>query len=329
MRRRDFVTLLGGAWAAWPIAAWPQQPAVPTVGWLGATAAEGAYARLAAAFRRGLAEAGYVPGQNVKIEYRWAAGQYDRLPELASELVRSRVSAIVTSGGTAAILAAKTATATIPIVFNSGADPVSTGVVESLNRPSLNLTGFSNLTNEVQPKALGLLHELLPAAKVIGFVVNRANPTSAPQERELEDAATKLGIGLEVLNAPTEREIEATIVEAARRGVAAVFIMSDGFLVSQSEKIIALALQRKIPTVATTSVDLAEAGGLLNYGPDLGASYQQSGVYVARILKGTKVADLPVVQSTKLELTINLKTAKILGLTVPPSLLARADEVIE
>src|SRR6516225_5276093 len=189
MRRRDFVTLLGGAWAAWPIAAWPQQPAVPTVGWLGATAAEGAYARLAAAFRRGLAEAGYVPGQNVKIEYRWAAGQYDRLPELASELVRSRVSAIVTSGGTAAILAAKTATATIPIVFNSGADPVSTGVVESLNRPSLNLTGFSNLTNEVQPKALGLLHELLPAAKVIGFVVNRANPTSAPQERELEDAA--------------------------------------------------------------------------------------------------------------------------------------------
>jgi putative ABC transport system substrate-binding protein len=275
-----------------------------------------------------LAEAGYVPGQNVKIEYRWAAGQYDLLPELASELVRSRVSAIVTSGGTAAILAAKAATATIPIVFNSGADPVSTGAVESLNRPSLNLTGFSNLTNEVQPKALGLLHELLPAAKVIGFVVNRANPTSAPQERELEDAATKLGIRLEVLDASAEREIETTIVEAARRGVAAVFVMSDGFLVSQSDKIAVLALQQKIPTVATT-VDLAEAGGFLTYGPDLRASYQQSGVYVARILKGAKVADLPVVQSTKLELTINLKTAKALGLTVPPSLLARADEVIE
>jgi putative ABC transport system substrate-binding protein len=327
MNRRDLITLLGGATAAWPIAARAQQTAMPVVGWLGATSSEGFYAKLAAAFRLGLGDAGYVEGRNVKIEYRWAAGQYDRLPELASELVRGGVSVIVTSGGTASILAARNATATIPIVFNSGTDPVGVGAVESLNRPGSNLTGISNLTNQVQPKKLELLHELLPNAKVIAFLVNPANPASGLQVRELQDAATKLGLRLNVLNASTETEIENSLTMAAQSGAAAVFLMSDGFLVSQSETIVALTLRSRIPTFATP--EQVAVGVLLGYGPDLAEAYRQSGVYAGRILKGAKPTDLPVFQSTKLKLAINLKTATALGLTIPLTLQYTADEVIE
>jgi putative ABC transport system substrate-binding protein len=326
MRRREFITLLGGA-AAWPVAARAQQAAMPVIGWLGATSSGGFFEALAAAFRSGLGEAGYVDGRNVTIEYRWADGQYDRLPELASELVRSRVSVIVTSGGTASIIAARNATATIPIVFNSGTDPVSVGAVESLNRPGTNLTGVSNLTNEVQPKKLQLLHEILPNAMGVAFLVNPTNPASALQARELQNAAAKLGLFLEVFNASTQDEIKSALTIAGQHGVAAVFLMSDGFLVSQSAMIVALALRYRIPTFATP--EQAAVGVLLGYGPNIADAYRQSGVYVARILKGAKPADLPVLQSTKLRFVINLKTAKTLGLTIPPSLLAIADEVIE
>jgi putative ABC transport system substrate-binding protein len=283
MRRRQFITLLGGAAAAGPLAARAQQKQILVVGWLGATSSEGFYAKLAAAFRLGLGDAGYVEGRNVTIEYRWAAGQYDRLPDLASELVRGQVSVIVTSGGTASILAARNATATIPIVFNSGTDPVGIGAVESLNRPGSNLTGVSNLTTQVQPKKLELLHELLPNAKVIAFLVNPANPASGLQVRELQDAATKLGLRLDVLNASTETEIENSLNMAAQSGAAAVFLMSDGFLISRSETIVALTLRNRIPTFATP--EQVAVGALLGYGPDLAEAYRQSGVYAGRILK--------------------------------------------
>jgi putative ABC transport system substrate-binding protein len=327
MRRRNFITFLGGAAAAWPLAARAQQPAMPVIGWLGATSSDGFYAKMAAAFRSGLGDAGFVDGRNVTIEYRWAAGQYDRLPVLASELIRNRVSVIVTSGGTASILAAMNATATIPIVFNSGSDPINVGAVGSLNRPSANLTGISNLTTEVQPKKLQLLHELLPDAKVVAFLVNPGNPASGLQVHELQDAAAKLGLHLDIINASTEQEIESALPSALQHGAAAVFVMSDGFLVSQIERIIAPGLRNKIPTFSTP--EQVAAGALLGYGPDLAVAYRQSGVYVARILNGEKPADLPVFRSTKLELVINLSIAKTLGIKVPPSLLAIADEVIE
>jgi putative ABC transport system substrate-binding protein len=324
--RREFITLLGGT-AASPLAARAQQQALPMIGWLGATSSEGPYAQLAAAFRKGLGEGGYTDGRNVTIEYRWAGGQYDRLPELAVELVQRRVSVIVTSGGTAAIIAARNATATLPIVFNAGSDPVTLRMVESLNRPTSNLTGISNLSAEVQPKKLQLLHELLPSAKVIAFLVNRANASFELQERELQEAAAKLGLRLEILDLSREEEIEPALAVAAQREAAAAFLMSDGFQVSRSEQIIAIALRHRIPVIAGPME--ARAGGLLGYGPNLADAYRQSGVYVARILKGEKVADLPIQQVTKLDLVFNLKTATALGISVSPMLLALADEVIE
>jgi putative ABC transport system substrate-binding protein len=298
------------------------------VGWLGASSSEGAYAQLlAAAFGKGLGEGGYTDGRNVTIEYRWAGGQYDRLPELARELVQRRVSVIVTSGGPPAIFAAKNATATLPIVFNLGSDPVTMGMVESLNRPGSNLTGISNLGTEVQPKKLQLLHELLPAAKVFAFLVNRTNPSFELQERELHDAAAKLGLRLEVIDLSAEGEIEPALAVAAQREAAAAFLMTDGFLLSQSEQIIAVALRRRIPIIGWPTD--ARAGGLLGYGPNLADAYRQSGAYVARILKGAKPSDLPIMRPTKYEFVINLQTARTLGIEVPETLLATADELIK
>jgi putative ABC transport system substrate-binding protein len=314
--RRDFITLLGGA-VALPLAARAQQPAFP---------GEGAY--LLAAFRQGLKEAGYVEGQNILVEFRWGEGHYERLPAYAAELVRRQVTVIVTTGGDPAAQAAKAATATIPIVFVSGSDPVKVGLVASLNRPGGNITGVHLLLLGLGAKRLGLLHELMPTAHLIGLLVNPHFADAQTQLRDVEDAAQSLGVKLLIQKAGTTLEIDSAFAELARQKIGAMLVISDPFFTIQRAQITALAARHAMPAVFELREYVA-AGGLMSYGPDLANGYRQGGVYAGKILSGAKPAELPVEQPTKLALVINLKTARALGLQIPDKLLALADEVIE
>jgi putative ABC transport system substrate-binding protein len=327
MKRREFMTLLGGTAAAWPFAAVAQQPPMPVIGFLHPSSAE-AYASLMLAFRKGLDEVGYLEGRNVIIEYRWADDHYDRLPALAAELVRQRVSVIVTANATAAALAVKAATSTIPIVFTIGADPVQFGLVASLNRPGGNVTGVSFLSNLLVAKQLGLLQEFVPAASKFGLLVNPSNPNAEADTRHAEAAADSLGRKIHVVYANTERDLGTAFAGLIERRVAAVVVLPDALFVGQREQLVTLAARHAIPTIYSNRV-YADAGGLMSYGASQLDAYHQAGIYVGRILSGEKPGDMPVVQPTKFEFVINLKTAKALGITVPPTLLALADEVIE
>jgi len=322
VRRRDIITLITGAAAGWPLGASAPQPELPVVGYLGATSGGPG-----PAFRRGLSEAGFVQGRNVAIEYRWAQGEYDRLPALAADLVARRVTVIFSSSITST-LAAKAATSTIPIVFDVGVDPVAFGLVTSLSHPGGNLTGVAFLLGELWPKRLQLLHELVPKAGTIGVLVNPANSNSGANTRNLEPAAKALGLQLEVLPASTEPDIEAAFATIQRRRVDALLVGDDPFFNSRSSQLPAMAAAHLVPTIYFAG-EFAASGGLISYGPSFTAMTRLAGEYTGRILKGTKPADLPVQQPTAFELVVNLKTAKELGLTVPPSILARADEVIE
>jgi putative tryptophan/tyrosine transport system substrate-binding protein len=326
MRRREFITLLGGAATTWPITARAQQQTVPMIGYLGVGSPESPASNVAA-FREGLKEAGYVEGKNLLIEYRWGEGQ-NRLPALAAELVRRRVAVIVAASGTPSALAAKAATATIPIVFAIGTDPIALGLVASLNKPGGNLTGVTLLFDEVASKRLELAHELMPATTIIALLVNPTNPNSEAQSRDLQEATRKLALQLHTLRASTERDLDTVFATVAQLRAGVLLIGADAFFGSRSGQIAALAARHAIPTVSF-SRSFAAAGGLMSYGGSLADADRLVGVYTGRILKGEKPADLPVQQSTKVELIINLKTAKMLGITVPPNLLVGADEVIE
>jgi putative tryptophan/tyrosine transport system substrate-binding protein len=325
MRRREFITLVGGA-TAWPLMA-GAEPAPPIIGFLGAPSSA-SYVKNVAALHQGLKEAGYVEGTNVTIEYRWADGQYDRLPALASELVERRVAVIVTIGGAPSVVAAKNATSTIPIVFTMTADPVQLGLVASLNRPGGNITGIAILGVALEAKRLEILHELVPAAKIIGVLVNPKNPQVQIQTNELAAASRTAGQEIIQLKASNNLEIDAAFEALADRGVGAVIIGQDTFFTSQPAQFAALARRYAIPAI-TPWREHVTAGILMSYGASITEGYRQAGVYAGRVLKGEKPANLPIVQPTKFEMVINLKTAKALGLTVPPSLLAQADEVIE
>jgi ABC-type uncharacterized transport system substrate-binding protein len=329
MKRREFITLLGGAAAAWPVAVRAQQPAMPVIGFLDPRSLHYTLADQQRAFRQGLKDAGYVEGENVVIEYRWAEGQIDRLPALAAELVRRRVAVITTGGGPAAALAAKAATTTIPIVFVVGEDPVKLGLVASLARPGGNLTGINLVIGELTAKRLGLLRELVPGAARVAVLVNPANTANAETTlRDVEPAARAMGLQIQILKASTSREIEAAFATFVGERPDALFVGNDAFLISRRVQLVHLATRHAIPATYTAR-DFAEVGGLMSYGSNITDAYRQIGVYAGRILKGAKPAELPVVQSTKFELVINLPTARMLGLTVPDKLLAAADEVIE
>jgi len=326
MRRREFLGVLGGAAATWPLATLAQPSPMPVIGFLGGPSASG-WARYVAAFLQGLGEAGYVDGRNVAIEYRWAEGQYERLPAMAADLVQRRVS-IIAAATTPAVLAARTATSTIPIVFVTISNPVQIGLVASLNRPGGNLTGATQLDVEIGPKLIELMHEVIPAATNIGVLFNPSNPTIESQSRNLQAAARTLGLKIDVLHAGTEHDIDAAFATLVQRRVDGLVIGGDSFFNARSEQLAALALRHRLPTIYQSRV-FATAGGLMSYGGDAVDVYRLIGVYTGRILKGDKPADLPVLQATKVEMIVNLKTAKLLGLTIPMSLLGRADEVIE
>ena len=328
MRRREFITLISGT-AAWPLAARAQQAATPVIGFLDPRSLHYTLADQQRAFRQGLKDAGYVEGENVVIEYRWAEGQIDRLPALAAELVRRRVAVITTGGGPAAALAAKAATTTIPIVFVVGEDPVKLGLVASLARPGGNLTGINLVIGELTAKRLGLLRELVPGAARVAVLVNPANTANAETTlRDVEPAARAMGLQIQILKASTSREIEAAFATFVGERPDALFVGNDAFLISRRVQLVHLATRHAIPATYTAR-DFAEVGGLMSYGSNITDAYRQFGVYAGRILKGAKPAELPVVQSTKFELVINLPTARMLGLTVPDKLIAAADEVIE
>jgi putative tryptophan/tyrosine transport system substrate-binding protein len=327
MRRREFITLLGGAAVAWPGAAQAQPAAMPVVGFLNVESARG-YAGPLAAFLKGLREAGYVEGRNVAIEYRWADGHSDRLPAMAADLAHKQVT-VIAATSTPASIAAKAATTTVPIVFETASDPVRLGLVSSLSRPGGNVTGVTQTNVEVAPKRLELMHELLPAANILGLLLNPADPALADtQLNDFQAAAGILGVQLHVLNAGTDGELEKAFAELSRLKLGGLVISTDPFFTSRPEALAALAARHAMPAVSKGR-EFAAAGGLLSYGSDTADSYRLAGVYTGRVLKGEKPADLPVQQATKVELFINLKTAKALGITLPLALLGRADEVIE
>ena len=325
--RRAFITLVGGA-AAWPLAARAQQAAMPLIGYLGVSSFEKSAGRSLHAFKRGLAESGYVEDRNVTIEYRWADDEYDRLPALAVELVQRGVEVLVAAGSPAA-LPAKAATTVIPIVFMIGSDPVELGLVAGLNRPGGNLTGVAYLNVEVAPKRLELLHELIPTAKLIALLVNPANPVVADaQAKELQAAISTLGLNLMLVKASNPLEMEDAFATLVRERVEALQIGVDPLFGNHVDQLVALAARHKVPTIYPWR-EFTAAGGLMNYGSSIPDAFRQVGVYTGQILKGAKPADLPVQRPTKLQFVLNLKAAKALGLTIPPTLLARADEVIE
>jgi putative ABC transport system substrate-binding protein len=327
MKRREFITLLGGAAAAWPLAARAQQPAMPVIGYLSSASPDRDAGRLRA-FRQGLSETGFIEGRNVAIEYRWADEQHDRLPALAADLVHQQVAVIAQAGHVLGVFAAKAATTTIPIVFVTGVDPVGLGLVASLSRPGVNLTGVTTLGIELEPKRLELLHGLIPAARTVGALVNRMHPIAEAQSSELQAAARALGLKLQILDASTERDFDAAFARLVELQADGLVIATDGLFISQSEHLARLAVRHAMPAIFQLRA-FAAAGGLMSYGGDFAEMYRQSGVYVGRILKGEKPVDLPVQQVTRVELVLNLKTAKALGLEIPATLLARADEVIE
>ena len=330
MKRREFIAQLGAvaiSCAVWPLAARAQQSAMTVIGFL-SSRSPGESEAVAAAFRKGLAEAGFVVGQNVAVEYRWAEGHYDRLPTFAAELVGLKVAAILAAGGPPSALAAKKATSTIPIIFSAADDPVGLGLVGSLSRPDGNVTGMSLFNATLSAKRFELLHELVPTARIIGYLVNPANPSGGIEVKGVEAAAKTFDVDLQVLSATTDQEIEDAFARAIELRIGAVIVAGEPFFDSRRAKIVELAAKHTIPASYSWRENVA-LGGLVSYGTSITDSYRNAGIYCGRILKGEKPADLPVMQPTKFELTINLKTAKALGLVVPAALLTGADEVIE
>ncbi len=325
MKRREFITLLGGA-VAWPLAARGQQPAMPVIGFMNDGTPED-QARSLAAFQQGVSESGYIEGQNVTIEYRWAEGHYDRLPGLAADLVRRQVT-VIAATTTPAALAAKAATAVIPIVFETAGDPVTLGLVARLNRPEGNVTGVTQLSSELVSKRLGLMHDLIPTATIIGLLVDPKDPRADTQTRDMQEAAHALGLQIHILNARTEAEIDTAFAILAQLRAGALIVGTGELFNSRREQLVALAARQGVPAIFQYREYVA-AGGLMSYGASRTDPYRLAGIYTGRVLKGAKPADLPVMQSSKFELVINLKTAKTLGLTIPPGVLAIADEVIE
>jgi putative tryptophan/tyrosine transport system substrate-binding protein len=327
IRRREFIVTLASAAAGWPLATRAQQPTMPVIGFLSSASAE-AWKPFVSAYRSGLSQAGFVEGSNVAIEFRWAEGQYDRLPALAAELVRLPVTLIAASGGLPSVLAAKAATTTIPIVFTLGSDPVKFGIVASLNRPGSNITGVSLLAYLLDAKRVELLHELVPSAAAFAVLVNPKNTQVEAQLADFQTATRSLGLDQIVLKASTEKEIDTAFTTLVEQRGNALAVSADAFLFSRRDEIVALAARHKIPSIYEWR-ECANAGGLVSYGVSLTDAYRQASAYAARILKGEKPSDLPVMQPTKFDLVINLKTAKVLGLTVPQTLQVAADEVIE
>ena len=326
MRRRDVIKLLAGSAAAWPLATRAQQPATLVVGFMNGSSPE-AFAPTVTAFRQGLNETGYVEGQNVKIEYRWAEGRYDRLPGIAADLVRRQM-VVIAATGTPAALAAKAATAVIPVIFETAGDPVALGFVASLNRPGGNVTGVTQLSSELVSKRLRLLHDLIPAATNIGLLVNPTDPRAETQTRDVQEAAHALGLRIHVLNASSEAEIDTAFSDLVKLRAGALVVGTGELFNSRAAQLAALAAREQVPAIYQYR-EFAAAGGLISYGTSLTDAYRLAGIYTGRVLKGEKTADLPVVRPTKFELVINLKTADALGLSIPAGVLAIADEVIE
>jgi putative ABC transport system substrate-binding protein len=327
MRRRDVITLFGGAALAWPLDARAQQPAMPVIGYMHGGTRDYETLRHADAFRQGLSETGYIEDQNITIEYRWAEDHYDRLPGLATDLVRRKVT-VIAAAGTPAALAAKAATAVIPIVFETAGDPGTLGLVASLNRPGGNITGVTQLSSELVSKRLGLLHDLIPTAKIIGLLVNPKDPRAETQSRDMQEAAHALGLQIHILNASTEGEIDAAFAGLVQLRAGALIVGTGTFFNARREQLAALTARHRVPAIYQYRL-FVTVGGLMSYGPSLTDAYRLTGIYTGRVLKGEKPADLPVTRPTKFELVINLKTAYTLGLTIPPGVLAIADEVIE
>jgi putative ABC transport system substrate-binding protein len=326
LKRREFIAALGGA-MAWPLAARAQQAAMPVIGWMsGRSAADSSH--LLEAFRKGLHDTGYLEGESILIEYRWANGDYGRLPELASDLVNRGVLLLMAVGGDPSAIAAKKATSTIPIVFGIGGDPVNSGLVASFNRPGGNATGYTLLTSQMEPKRVGLLHELVPSASLLGALINPAFPPAMRQLGDIENAAKTIHQSIFIATASIDAELNAAFAAFVQQRVGAVLIAADPYFDTRREQIIALAAQVRLPTMYQFR-EFAVAGGLISYGPSIADSYRQGGVYAGRILRGAKPADLPVLQPTKFEMVINLKTATSIGLNIPNSMQLLADEVIE